>query len=351
MRFRVNALSLNVRSRPSLRGVIVHRVRAGDLLEHLDNRTEEEDGIVWHAVYDPRDHTIGWCAAPYLTVIRDTGAPRGSKIGFHIAGGHVPDSLEQILRDLYNSSKPLACALVVNHGHLCRAIKEASPTTVVVYRPVLWDDSDNPASRGWMCGRDWFNRLWGHMHPYRQWVDYFQFENEWFVLPSRTEAEMRRFGQFFIELMETCENAGVRCLVGNIAVGNLDPHHEPALHEMFLRAERAGHPFDYHMYSSQHRNHDMLHEADLYAARWHRWARKYPNLKFIFGEAGSFHGPRYVDPQTTIAQMRQTEQLIQPFDSQVIGACWWTLAGEPGGWGADDFAPALPQVAQYLKSR
>lgn len=351
MKATVNTWMLNLRGRPSLQGRIVRSLGQGTTVVLLGIK-RFSSGLDWDAVLLPDTDEIGWVASQFLKIEESTPVvvPRSWnwKIGWHIAGGNVPSNLLEQVRRLKLNNKPLPFVLIVNHGWLCRAIKEISPETVVVFRPVYWGDDDNPATRGWPSGEWWFQRLWEFIRPYREWFDYAQLENEWYVIPSVSTEGMRPFNKFNIELMEAANLRNIKLLVGNIAVGNLEPHHEPALDGMFRFAAEHGHAFDYHMYGSQEVNHSMLDRADLYAARWHRWARKYPRLKFAFGEMGSFHGPRFVNYQTTIRQMREAEQLIEPFRNQVVGGAWWTLAGEPGGWGADDFGSILENVVNFM---
>lgn len=357
MKLTVNTNALNARVRPGTFSPIVDRLSRGTEVERL-GAERFESGYTWLPVIVPATGTVAWVAKEFLSdgsgpivIPPPPPPPPGkAKIGFHIAGGHPPGNIIEIIQDMHNSGKPLPLILIVNHGWLCKEVKRVSPSTTVVYRPVLWDDNDNPYTRGWVSGEWWMNRMWEHIAPYRQWFDYTQLDNEWYVIPSRSTADMVPFNNFNVQLMQAANQRGIKILVGNIAVGNLDTWHEPALDGMFKFAAQYGHPFDYHMYGSQEVNHSMLDRADLYAARWHRWAKKYPNLKFIFGEMGSFHGPRFVNADTTIRQMKESMQLIAPYANQVIGGAWWTLAGEPGGWGPDDFAPAVPAVVQYMKS-
>lgn len=272
---------------------------------------------------------------------------RTSKIGFHIRSRAVPNEFIPILQRINNANKPLAALTIVNHRDLVQTAKSVSNRTFIVYRPVLWDDSNNPETNDWISGKDWFARLKPSIDGVP--ADAFQIINEWFVLPTRTPQEMQRFGQFYKELMDECTRHGVKCTIGDIAVGNLEPQHEDALAPMFKQAQRQGHYFNYHAYCGQSDNYNMTVDADLYAMWWKRWARRYPRLKFVFGEAGSFGPSCFRDTNTTLTMMNQLDELVDSHAAQVMGACWWTLGAiaDPQ-FEADDFHSALLAIEQNL---
>lgn len=265
-----------------------------------------------------------------------------------MAGGNYPGNLLSIIADCAQVGHSVPCAVVVNHDGLPAAIKQVSPETFVVFRRVLSKDDPSPADRGWPSGEQWVREFEG-LNGFPPGADAYQLCNEWFTDNGRPVAEFTPFCDFYLSLMDAMTRRGRRCTVLDLRPGHLEMDQFEVLRPVFAQAERQGHILNYHAYSSTQANWDMTADAGYFALRWVPWMRDYPRLRVIFGEAGSYNSPRYRDAGTTVTMMRQLQTLLQPYQSQVIGACWWTLGGTPGDWSGDDWQPALDAYAAWMR--
>jgi hypothetical protein len=235
---------------------------------------------------------------------------------------------------------------VVNHIGLPAEIKRVSPKTFVVFRRVFGKDDPSPENVGWPSGVQWLDYMGGM--PVE--ADAIQYANEWYTDNGRPAHEFARFRDFYLSLMDACTARGLHCTVLDLRPGHIELDQFEVLRPVFAQAERQGHILNYHAYSSTENNWDMTVGAEYFALRWVKWVKDYPRLRVIFGEAGSYNSPRYRDAGTTTAMMGQLQGLLKPYASQVIGACWWTIAGVPGDWGPDDWKDALPAFEAWRKT-
>lgn len=242
----------------------------------------------------------------------------------------------------------MPCVLVVNHDGLPAAIKAVSPSTYVVFRRVRGADDPSPADRGWPSGEQWVRELEA-MNGFPPGADAYQLCNEWFTENSRPAAEFVRFRDFYLQLMDAMSARGRICTVLDLRPGHLELNQFEVLRPVFAQAERQGHILNYHAYGSTQQNWSMVDQAAYMTMRWVPWVRDYPRLRILFGEAGSYNSPRFRDAGTTLNMMREFHALLKPYAAQVIGACWWTIAGTPGNWGGDDWASTLSQYERWQR--
>lgn len=245
-----------------------------------------------------------------------------------------------MLARLAQAGHPVPCVLVVNHDGLPAEIKRVSPSTVTVFRRVQGKDDPSPESMGWPGGEDWARRLEA-LNGYVPGADYIQGANEWFTDNGRPAADFVKFRDFQLQWMTANTARGRHCTVLDLRPGHLEQNQFEVLRPVFEQAERQGHVINYHAYSSDKQNWDMTADAEYFALRWVPWLKDYPRLRIIFGEAGSYQAPRYRDVATTLLMMKQFKEILTPYAAQVIGACWWTIAGVPGDWAPDDWQAAL----------
>lgn len=254
-----------------------------------------------------------------------------------------------MLARLAAAGHPVPCVTVVNHDGLPAEIKRVSPSTVTVFRRVQGKDDPSPESWGWPSGEDWAGHI-EHLNGYVPGADFTQGANEWFTDNGRPASDFIKFRDFALGWMNANTARGRHCTVLDLRPGHLEMNQFEVLRPVFAQAERQGHAINYHAYSSDKQNWDMTASAEYFALRWVPWLRDYPRLKIIFGEAGSYNSPRFRDAGTTIAMMQQLQGLLKPYAAQVIGACWWSLAGTPGDWAPDDWASALKAYEAWMMS-
>jgi hypothetical protein len=236
--------------------------------------------------------------------------------------------------------------LVVNHIGLPAEIKRVSPSTFVVWRRVFGADDPSPEARGWPPARWW----WDYLGGVPAGADAIQGANEWFIANDRPAQEFTRLRDWLLAWMDICTAYDTHTTYLDLAPGHLEMNQFEVLRPVFAQAEKQGHLLNYHAYSSDKFNWDMTVDARFFALRWVPWVKDYPRLRVLLGEAGSYNSPRFRDAGTTVAMMRQLQGLLAPYP-QVIGAAWWTLGGEPGGWGADDWQVALGAYEAFTTAR
>lgn len=263
-----------------------------------------------------------------------------------MAGGNYPGNLIETLSRMALTGHPCPCVTVVNHIGLPAEIKRVSPSTFVIFRRVFGKDDPTPENIGWPTGAQWLDYMGGMPAE----ADAIQYCNEWFTQNDRPASDFTRFRDFYLSLMDACTAWGHHCTVLDLRPGHLEMNQFEVLRPVFAQAERQGHILNYHAYGSSSNNWDMTVDAEWFALRWVKWLKDYPKLRVIFGEAGSYNSPRYRDAGTTVAMMKQLQGLLKPYASQVIGACWWTLAGTPGDWTVDDWKDALSAYEAWMKS-
>jgi hypothetical protein len=265
-----------------------------------------------------------------------------------VAGGTYPGNLLSTIAACAQAGRSVPCVTVVNHDGLPAEIKRVSPSTVTVFRRVAGKDDPSPEQRGWPSGEDWYRYI-ASINGIVDGADYTQCANEWFTDNGRPAAAFVRFRDFYLQLMDAFAARGRHCTVLDLRPGHLEMNQFEVLRPVFAQAERQGHAVNYHMYGTSGKNWDMTADAGYFALRWVPWLKDYPRLKIIGGEAGNYNGPRYRDPLTTVNMMTQLQGLLQPHAAQVIGACWWTLAGTPGDWAPDDWQAALGAYAAWMQ--
>lgn len=348
---RVTVPTLNVREQPGTAQRRVGTLRAGTVVQ-VTVAERSANGLQWAELYR-EGQPAGWIAVMHTQPVQSTpggGGQRGrGAIGFHVAGGAVPPALLPTIRVLAEAERPLSALVSVTHKTLCNEVKSLSPTTYVVYRHWIGEDSFNPATANperWESGEEWLQRFLPHLDGVS--ANAFQFANEWYKDALR-RGGAARYAQFYVELMEACRRRGIRCTVGDFNVGHVEPDELPALAPLFEVAENLGMVLNYHAYSTAEGDDTDMHEsAEFYALRWTKWVRAYPKLRVLLGEAGKYFAPRFVNTALTLRMMRDHAQQLEPYADQLIGSCWWTLAGHPGGWEADDFTLALIAVRDWL---
>lgn len=349
---RVTATVLNVRERPTTVSARIGQLKRGDQIT-VTVAESASGGLQWSQIYR-EGLPGGWLAIAYTEPVQPKpgggGAPPRNLIGWHVAGGHLPPNLLWYIQQLAAADTPLRAIVVVAQPQLCANVKQISPRTHVTYRHWIGEDRFNPATANpnrWETGEEWLARFLPHIANVP--ADAFQFANEWYHF-ALTRGDVARYGQFYIELMQACKMRGITCTVGDFNVGHVEPHEVAALSPMFETAERLGMVLNYHAYSTEEGDDTDMHaDAPFYALRWVEWVRPFPNLRVLLGEAGKYHAPRFVNISTTLRMMRDHAEQLAPYADRLIGSCWWTLAGEPGGWGKDDFMGALDNVFQWLK--
>ncbi len=348
---RVTASVLNVREQPTTAAKRVGLLYAGAQVT-ITVATQTANGLEWAQLYN-EGLPGGWIAIIYTVPVQPTTGGGGKAgrnlIGWHVAGGHVPPSLVPRIASLARLGKPMSALVSVTHKALCAKVKAVSPQTFVVYRHWIGEDGFNPATvrlDRWETGEEWLARFLPNLQGVT--ADAFQFANEWYLY-ALGRGDTARYAQFYIELMNACYARGIKCTVGDFNVGHVEPHEVAALAPMFARAEQLNMPLNYHAYSiNEGDDTDMRLGEAFYAMRWLAWVQPFPKLRVLLGEAGKYHKPRFVNTETTLRMMRDHLAQLAPHADRVIGSCWWTLAGEPGGWGADDFQAALDAVESWI---
>jgi hypothetical protein len=335
---------LNVRESASTTARVVRVLTSGQVVAILRDEQVRDGNYVWGVMVEGETR-VGRVALNFMRR-RSAGVATRPKslIGLHFAGGNLQNSVLEMMARLHQISRPVALVTVVANAAYCERIKSVSPDTVVVYRPYLFSDDQNPFTLNperRMTGEEWL-RLFDLRNAR---ADYYSFANEWY--PDAVRYGIEQYAQFYIELMEACARAGIKCTFGDFAVGHVEPEHRAKLAPMFLRGYELFMPLRYHAYSSPHADTDMRADAQYFALRWTQWFPVIP-YKVVIGEAGKYQAPRFVNPQLTVSMMAQLDELLQPHRSRVLGAAWWTLSATPD-WALDDFTPALPQVERYLR--
>lgn len=276
----------------------------------------------------------------------------GSPIGFHVEGPTRPDVQDRILNGMARleaAGRHVACMTFVEDPGFLQRVKQRFPKVLCLGRKVFGANDPNPGFP-MSNGQTWFSTKWPYQPPH---ADVYQFTNEWFQ-NFWGEGETRAVGQFFIELMDAANAAGVKVTILDAEMGALEPQHITWLADCLSKAEREGHYLNYHGYSA---NNDAG-KTDMAAGEQWFFMRPfedlhldklYPNLKIIYGEAGN-SGDHLFRPETPNL-MRQASKLLQPFyPHPVVGISWWEIVdpGQHADFGGDDYSSILDQVFDLL---
>lgn len=252
------------------------------------------------------------------------------KIGLHLASGDKAGVLEMVTR-LKSAGRPVPVVLVNNDGGLADAIKTASPSTFVVFRPVFSASDELPRHGSvWDSGAQWFDKMWRHMSSAQ--ADAYQFTNEIGLGNGDTDDDVRKFCTFYRELMDACNKVSRKCTIGDFSSGHVEPRQVEFLRPMFEQADAQGHVLNYHTYTDKDADGSFANGAAYNSLRWKPWVEGLNRIRIIFGESSHYHGPRWRGQATVNLWTEQQAQVAD--DARVIGACAWT-AMPTWDWEAD----------------
>lgn len=250
------------------------------------------------------------------------------------------------------------------------------PEALIFNRPVWTAGDPSPNTGGWHTGEDWFNRIeptssraTGKTHTI--------FCNEWQTNDWNTDA-MRRFVQFYIELIDACVKRGVPMTIGDWGEGTPgspsvpgEAHQLQELQPLLSYAEEVNRKYgekfvviNQHSYAIEGLGAtDMSAGALDYTMRWERTIKGHPGLSVWGGEVGN--ASKGVDgvtrglfrPETPALQNQYTNMVhASPYNSQYIGGAWWGWlwpeqhSNAGSDWSHDDWSPIMPQYFDHLAS-
>ncbi len=288
-------------------------------------------------------------------------------IGLHVQAPLRPDQWDMILagvRHVQAAGKRLVFT-IVNESGLPKAIKAIMPAALVFYRPVFSAHDPTPRTEGWPSGESWFNRLWPHMQPV-EGVDAWIFANEAHAPGNKEGAEViRRFNQFYEELVVACAKRSLVCTVGDFPPGKPghpslpdEAHYLPLIQGMLSAAEEHGMWLNYHAYCLTTAGATDMQDgggAAFSTMRWEIMAEGRPRLKIVGGETANAGkdatGREGVFRSATPALQEQFARMIlaSQYGSQFAAGCWWQICdpdahrNPEADWSKDDFTPVLPQ--------
>jgi hypothetical protein len=242
--------------------------------------------------------------------------------------------------------------LIEDQPDMVGIIKRIDPLARIYYRWVGSDHDPNPASVGWPSGEEWFNRLWPHQSE-GQGADVHVFVNEWINNDWPVDA-VKRFNDFYVELMEANTKRGLICTCADLSTGvlgtEIDVGHEymvRACQPMLETAQRLGHYLNYHWYDYP----DPNNPGHLYDPQWTILCWKYiiagfPRIKVMSGEMANWKKDGLAGPETP-SWMQQYYGMVKDEEQYETG-CWWLVCDpevnkNPGSdWSKDDITGYLP---------
>lgn len=309
----------------------------------------------------------GYVSEQFLTFEQPEPEPKSAtKRGYHFLSG--PRNFDAIghIAQLAARGTPLA-GVTVNMVDGARSIpaeiKAVSPQTVVVGRIYTGAEPDR---QEWPSGHLWMMDRKNDVMAFPD-VDYWQIANEWGVnslagkvddhSAEKVEYVTSNFVRFYLEIIEWFKANGKKCVVGDFGVGQVEPWYEEKLYPLFAAAERAGMPINYHAYNGGPTTGltetDMMNGAAWYAMRWLRWAKRFPDLLWVFGEAGAGSAQYTGSKERELAMMGQFDEMlsgrmefeidgvkVRPDPSKILYYAWWTL-WPTYDWAYSDFSAAL----------
>jgi hypothetical protein len=329
---------LRVRSRPN-----------GDILGGFyPNKELNVLGIEnnWARI-ETADNLTAWVSATYI--VRDVEpSPVGyRRMGLHIHIGNNAAQCVQVYRECAQAGKPLPLAVVINNTGLVDAIKDVSPSTFVVARlgineqtgtdslPLVQDDK----MANMLAGEKRFNERYA---PCR--ADCYQVCNEHYS-GAYPVWKVEAMSDFYLGIMAAAKARGTLVTIGDFSAGTPEDHHLELMQPMLAQAEINGCPLCYHAYSAPNVM-DMTYQSEWYAMRFERIIRNYPKLRVVLGEAGGY-GNNGADPMKLVRQL----QAMLATNDVVIGAAVFTAnAASPWDTNGCGFDPYLQEFSVWHRS-
>lgn len=287
-----------------------------------------------------------WVSAQY---IEDVTAPIPTpvtyrKLGLHLHTANNISACVKVYRECAQAGKPLPLAVVINNTGLVDAIKEVSPSTFVVYRggineqtgtdslPLVQDDK----MANMLAGEKRFNERYA---PCK--ADAFQCCNEHYS-GAYPAWKVEAMSDFYLGIMAAAKARGTLVTIGDFSAGTPEDHHLELMAPMLAQAEADGHILNYHGYSKPN-VFDMTVDSTWYLMRWERITRNYPKLRVLLGEFGGYaqNGP---DPMSLVRQ----GQAMLATNVNVIGAAVFTAnAASPWDTNGCGFDPYLQEFSVW----
>lgn len=261
-------------------------------------------------------------------------------IGCHVLDGpHTGPFLDMVGR-LYDNGTPVPIVNVVNDWDIVHEIYRRSPATKLFAR---LENGNNPHIGE--NGADYLNARLPALAPVLN-IATVQIANE------HNGDNPKFLSDFYCQMMQRAKAIGVRCTVGDLAVGNPGGDMvaaQQALSPMLQMAQDLGFVLLVHMYGDQFDQANLSTNAQYFFLRWTAWLKSFPQLKVVGGEGGPFDA-RFVSVDRTMSLIQQENNLLQPYINNVLGLCQWTVGGtEADGWAKSSIDSVFDQYEAYLK--
>jgi hypothetical protein len=293
------------------------------------------------------DNLTAWVNASYIEQDVVTQPVGYLKLGLHIHIGNNAAQCVQVYRECAQAGKPLPLAVVINNTGLVDAIKEVSPSTFVVYRGGINQDTgtdslplvENDRMANFLAGEKRFNERYIPCN-----ADCYQCANEHYS-NAYPVWKVEAMSQFYQGMMASAKARKTLVTVGDFSAGTPEDYHLELMAPMLTQAEQDNHILNYHGYCPPD-VFDMTEDVEWWAMRWERITRNYPKLRVLMGECGGY-GQNGPDPMRLVRQY----QAMLATNVNVIGAAVFTAnAGEPWKSNGCNFDPYLQEFSVWHRS-
>ncbi len=356
----VTTALVNVRTLPA--GVYLTQLKAGVAITLTSDAPVVKAYVgttyTWRKISAP---VSGWLADAFIRINMPPVVTKW-KIGLHALGKMGREQgAEDVAIACRAKGHPLPAVTVALNPLLAVRIKTFSPETFVVARHFTLPIEYNPPSFGWDT-RILLDAFLPELTPAIGIVDALQLANEWLpgIKRDATQDQIddyvafyERFCQFYYDLAGLCNRQGIRCTIGDFAVGH-PALWIPAVEKMTFdlldaTCSALGHVANYHCYSpytsvNPHGNDSILVDKENWAAHWVKMRR--PGVKWVLGELG-YGDAALISLEKQAQLIREAQEMLGQYDD-VIGACLWTFGGAGNNWDKSELFPIAAQLVDLL---